>query len=277
MNTNLHSLLQQALEFYKNERYDESLKIFDDQLKIKEIDIESFKNKKCIIFNLKKYKHVLQYFDKILETNPADPEILSRKGLVLGILYKPEKALNCLNKTLKIDPKNSIATINKGILLYNAEEFEEAIQLFDKILDMNFKDPDASLGKGLSLEMLGSREESIKYFINAFQCNLTNPNYLSSISFNLVHFCFPINALTYTNQILKTNPKDPIANRILDFVTPQKNKLREKIMELYQKYLHREPDFDDLNYWEEKILQGKSIPWIEDQMKNSEEGSNYYN
>ena len=54
MNTNSHSLLQQALEFYKNERYDESLKIFDDQLKIKEIDIESFKNKKCIIFNLKK-------------------------------------------------------------------------------------------------------------------------------------------------------------------------------------------------------------------------------
>ena len=48
-------------------------------------------------------------------------------------------------------------------------------------------------------------------------------------------------------------------------------------MELYQTYLHREPGITDLNYWEEKILEGKSIPWIEDKMKNSEEGLNYYN
>ena len=98
MNTNLHSLLQQALEFYKNERYDESLKIFDDQLKIKEIDIESFKNKKCIIFNLKKYKHVLQYFDKILETNPTNPEILARKGflerfIIFWVFQNPGKEI----------------------------------------------------------------------------------------------------------------------------------------------------------------------------------------
>ena len=270
-------MFQKALEFYKNGKYNESLKIFDDQLKIKEIDVESFKNKKWIIFNLKKYKHAIQYFDKILETNPDNPEILARKGLVLGILCQPEKALQFLNKALKTDPKNSIAILNKGTILYNMEEFEEAMQFFDKILNTNPKDPEASLGKGLSLEMLGRREKSIKYFINAFQCNLTNPNYLSSLSFNLVHFCLPINALTYANQILKTNPKDPIANRILDFVTPPQNKLREKIMEVYQKYVHREPNFDEINYWEEIILQGKSIPWIEDQMKNSEEGSNFNN
>ena len=66
-------------------------------------------------------------------------------------------------------------------------------------------------------------------------------------------------------------------NRLLDFITPEQDKLRQKIMELYQTYLHREPDITDLNYWEEKIFEGKSIPWIEEQMRNSEEGLNYYN
>ena len=274
---NLYSSFENAVEFYKNGKYSEAIEIFDDFLSIKKNEIESFEKIKYIIFNFKKYNIAIQYFDKILETNPDDPEILGRKGLVLVMLYQREEALEAVNKALKIDPKNSISLLNKGILLYRMDKFNEAIEKFDKILDVNPKNIDASLGKGLSLEMLGKREESIKYFINAFQCNLNNHEDLSSISFNLVHFCFPINALTYANKILKTDPADPIGNKILDFITPEQNKLRQKIMELYQTYLHREPDITDLNYWEEKIFEGKSIPWIEEQMKNSEEGLNYYN
>ena len=92
------------------------------------------------------------------------------------------------------------------------DKFNEAIEKFDKILDVNPKNIDASLGKGLSLEMLGKREESIKYFINAFQCNLNSHEDLSSISFNLVHFCFHFYVLSYAYNILNIDSADPIVN-----------------------------------------------------------------
>ena len=266
-----------ALELYKNHEYDKSIKFFDDKLSINPLMIKSFKNSKSLIFNFKEYRNIIKYFDKILEINPDDSKILARKGSLLQIIFQYSDSLLCLNKALEINPENSLANCAKGIVLYNMEKFEESIYYFDKVIETNSTNIEASLGKGLSLEMLGMREDSIKYFVTGFQWNLSDPDLLYSISFNLVHFCFPINALTYSNYILKLNANDPIANTICNLIKPQENKLREKISELYQKYLHRESSADDIDYWEGEIIQGKSITWVEQQIKISEEGSNYFN
>ena len=53
--------------------------------------------------------------------------------------------------------------------------------------------------------------------------------------------------------------------------------MRQKIFELYNKYLHRSPDKDGLDYFEGLIIQGKKFEEIEKMMKDSEEGKNYYN
>jgi tetratricopeptide (TPR) repeat protein len=268
---------ENAFELYQNDAYEESIKIFDDFFSITPSMIESFKNSKSFIFNFKEYRNIISYFNKILEINPDDSEILARKGSLLQILFQYSDSLKCLNKALEINPENSLANCVKGIVLYNMEKFEESLSYFNKILEINSTNIEASLGKGLCLEMLGMREDSVKYFVTGFQSDLTDSNLLQSICFNLVHFCFPINALTYSNYIQKLDSNDPIANGILDLVKPQENKLREKISELYERYLHREPAVTDIDHWEKEVIHGKSINMIEQQIKNSEEGSNYFN
>jgi len=44
-----------------------------------------------------------------------------------------------------------------------------------------------------------------------------------------------------------------------------------KITEFYHKYLNREPDVEGLNYWKQKIFEGESYDWVENEFKNSEE------
>ena len=269
--------LDRVLELYKNHEYDKSINLLDDQFSITPAMIKSFINSKSLIFNFKEYRNIIQYLDQILEINPNDSKILARKGSLLQILFQYSDSLFCLNKALEINPKNFLAIYTKGIILYIMEKFEESLTYFDKILETNSKNIEASLGKGLSLEMLGMREDSVKFFVTGFQCDLTDLDLLKSICFNLVHFCFPINALTYLNHIQKLDSNDLIANGIFDLVKPQENKLRQKISELYERYLHREPAISDIDYWEDKIIQGESITMIEQQIKNSEEGLNYFN
>ena len=266
-----------ALELYKNHEYDKSIKFFDDKLSINTLMIKRLKNYKSLIFNFKEYRNIIKYFDKILEINPDDSKILARKGSLLQIIFQYSDSLLCLNKALEINPENLLANCAKGVVLYNMEQFEQSLKYFDKILEINPTNIEASLGKGLCLEMLGIREDSVKYFVTGFQSDLTDSNLLKSICFNLVHFCFPINALTYSNYIQKFDSNDPIANGILDLLKPQENKLREKISELYERYLHREPSVEDIDHWEGEIIQGKSTTWVEQQIKNSEEGLNYFN
>jgi len=49
-------------------------------------------------------------------------------------------------------------------------------------------------------------------------------------------------------------------------------KYEAKIKELYKKYLDRlDVKQEELNHWTLQILYGKSLEWIEEQFKNSEE------
>lgn len=55
------------------------------------------------------------------------------------------------------------------------------------------------------------------------------------------------------------------------------SKTRSKISELYIKHLHRNADSEGLDYFKEKLSEGRSFQWIEETLANSEEGKNYWN
>ena len=45
-----------------------------------------------------------------------------------------------------------------------------------------------------------------------------------------------------------------------------------KINELYGKYLNREADLMGLGHFKQRVLEGESFDWVENEIKNSEEG-----
>jgi len=47
--------------------------------------------------------------------------------------------------------------------------------------------------------------------------------------------------------------------------------VESKISEYYQKYLNREPDSNGLSHYKQIVLEGNSLEWVEEQIKNSHE------
>jgi len=50
-----------------------------------------------------------------------------------------------------------------------------------------------------------------------------------------------------------------------------KELIESKISEYYQNYLNREPDPAGLGFYKQRILEGNSFEWVEEQIKNSNE------
>jgi tetratricopeptide (TPR) repeat protein len=73
---------------------------------------ETYLNRFCPLFKLKRYDEALATCNKALEItdNPKKlPQIYSKKALVLNVLGKYEEALENANKALKINAKDSLA------------------------------------------------------------------------------------------------------------------------------------------------------------------------
>ena len=141
----------------------------------------------------------------------------------------------------------------------------------------NENDSLALLNKGLSMELMGKSEEAMNCFKKLFNVDsLSNESLDSLVSYirDLVGNDF---ANSYADQILSKHPDDKLALKIKDDVILEQSKVRQKIFELFNKYLHRAPDNDGLDYFEELIIQGTKFEEIEEMMKNSEEGKNYWN
>ena len=57
----------------------------------------------------------------------------------------------------------------------------------------------------------------------------------------------------------------------INSLTMDKELIESKISEYYQNYLNREPDSAGLGFYKQRILEGNSFEWVEEQIKNSNE------
>ncbi len=256
--------LQQAYDLYKNGKHGEALVIFDHHLVVKKNEFDIYQKTKCFFLNLKKYEQALEIFDKILEDNPKDSEILARKGCMLEILSRYDDALQCFDRTLEMDPKNITAIRNKGILLMNTEKYEQALEIFDKILEDNPKDSEILYNIGYTLERSGKNDESIKYYFKALCLDSNNFDTLQNLGFLLIHYLGDNKSLDISK--LSSKSDDIIVKTATQLIENAK-----KINALYQKYLYRDADPEGLFLYQRKLLGGKSIELVENELKKSEE------
>lgn len=270
----IDSTFRKSVELYKIGKVSESIKQFDNA--IKQIKNNSNHIKMGILyFDFNYFYHALEYLDELLEIKSDDPNILARKGFVLEILSKYDTSLQYLDECLKIEPNNIFALRNKGILYLNTSEYERAIEQFDNAIKINPLDSESLWGKGEALEMIGKSNEALPCFIESMNLCQNNKE-LFDLAFHIIHGCSPVTARRYMREALEKNPNDILAIKIESMLSSNLE-LKEKIEELYDKYLHRRIDLIGTRYWIEQINNGKTLEEIEAQIKNSDEAKNYSN
>ena len=120
----------------------------------------------------------------------------------------------------------------------------------------NENDSLALLNKGLSMELMGKSEEAMNCFKKLFNVDSLSNESLDSLVSYIRDFVGNDFANSYADQILSKHPDDKLALKIKDNVILEQSKVRQKIFELFNKYLHRPPGQEGLDYFEELIIQG---------------------
>mgnify|MGYP001174111444 CR=1 FL=1 len=171
-------------------------------------------------------------------------------------------------KILEIDPNCEVAFRNKGTLLINMEKYEEAIDFLDKALEKFPNNHELFFSKGYALEMTERTEKSVEYYIKAFEISTKDITKSYSLAFHLIHYLGRENISNYFNKALEKNPNDSFALIVKLLMGSE-----PKIEEIYRKYLKRNVDPEGMHYYQMQIMEGESIKWVEEKIKNSEEAS----
>ena len=268
--------IQKLIEMYRNGETRKVLDIFDQEVLVTP-DTQAFRKKGVIPIDFEKNSDLQSFLDKILEINPTDPEIMARKALIFEFQGDTEKATNYADKSLEIDSENNIALQTKGIIAFNNNEYHISIKYFDIVLRKNENDSLSLLNKGLAFELMGKSEDAMNCFRKLFNLDSLNNASLDSLILHIIDWCGNDYVNSYADQILTKKPNDKLALKIKEHVVLNENQTIQKIFELFNKYLHRKPDQEGIDYFESLFAQGKKIEDIENIFKNSEEGKNYWN
>ena len=261
-----NSHLSDCESLYKEKKIEESLKCFDNYFRREKETVENFRKKGIFSINLKKYNNALSFVNNILKISPEDSNFLSRKGMILGILGNDEKALFFLDQALKFNSNDYLALLNKAIVMINLKNYNSAISNIDNILKFQPNDFTALNTKAFALEQLGKNDEAVSFYLKALDIKPENSNDLSKLIYHFIHFITEQYDLNDKNWEEKISEENLISNASKNFLKNQ-----YKITELYQKYLSRNPDLYSMEYFLLKLLQGKTLEWVENEMKNSDE------
>ena len=123
-------LFKEGLKQYQRGYYEESVKIFDDAIKI----------------------------------NPYDYQIWIQKGVILDKLQKHEEAISAYEEAIKVDSNQTSAYYNKGLALKDLQKYEEAITAFDDATKINITHLSAHFEKALIYDKLENYPEAIRRY-----------------------------------------------------------------------------------------------------------------
>lgn len=267
---------QKIVELYQQGKSKDAIILIDKEMLI--IPKANYSRKEGLfIIDFKKNYEIHYALDKILELNMKDAEILARKSFLLELEMNHEKAKDFANKALDISSKNKLALQTIGTIYFHNGEFEKALEYYEKILSQDKNNSTVLFCKAIALELNSKDGNNISPIFNAFNFDSLDEKSLDSLVIHIINSCGKYFPLSKANKTLESEPKNKLALKIKKLCGEDQNKTRSKIFEIYNKHVHRDPDSEGLNYFEEKISEGRTFQWIEETLANSEEGKNYWN
>ena len=171
------TLKELGYQYFKEKELEDSLKSFDDSLKINnDSDISSQRHIVLLelgnqSINSKDFELAIDYYDRILVDDDQNYEALLGKTLAKNGLYQYQEALtnfNLLNIKKPDDNKviegKHASLLGLGNISLDKNEYKLALDYFNNALTIKPNDEKSLEGKGITLNSLGKFKESIDTF-----------------------------------------------------------------------------------------------------------------
>ena len=105
----ISGIINEAIYYYENQKYEQSLELFDKAIQLSPQNFLSYQYKGNILFKQRNYNESLEYFNKSLDININNVRTLLYKGNTLFQLKRYEDAIKCYDIVLTINPIDSDA------------------------------------------------------------------------------------------------------------------------------------------------------------------------
>ncbi|MEH2113283.1 MAG: CHAT domain-containing tetratricopeptide repeat protein [Nostoc sp.] len=150
-------------------QYEEELASYDNALKIKPDDDETWYNRGMVLNKLGRYEEeIVASYDNALKIKPNFPQALNNRGMALGQLGRFEEAITSYDNALKIKPDLHQAWCNRGIAAENVTGERTDLSFTSTLLspatpNLALKFNNSNLNKRGYEGELASYEEGLKH------------------------------------------------------------------------------------------------------------------
>tara|TARA_B100001971_G_C18238556_1_gene569107 strand:+ start:67 stop:876 length:810 start_codon:yes stop_codon:yes gene_type:complete len=252
---NFKSILEDAYAYYQKGEQQKAIELFDQVLTVQQQNSVAFRTKGILLINLERFSEAISYFDNILKQNPQDNEILFSKAIALELLGKNEEAIPLYLKSLRIKYEDTESMINFIFHFLNRLRMWGPMEFYERLIDNSSSEPFAEFFK-----QFVKNEEQIELLYKKY---LTRVPELDEIKYWQTKIFEKKNSDFLEAEIMKSSE----ANTII-----QGKKYEGMIKKLFKKYLDRwDVKPEELNFYTQQIVKGKSIKTIEEEIKNSDE------
>ena len=142
--------------------------VSEKKIKEKEQNLFDVARKLC---QEEKYEESIKIYDELIEINPKESVYLNNKGFDLQRLGKLERAITCYDKAIEINPKKSAYLSNKGGSLELLGKLKEAVTCYDKAIEINPNEARAWNDKGFILSKTGDKKSALYHYKKALKIN----------------------------------------------------------------------------------------------------------
>ncbi len=177
--------LDLAKAYYSTGRFDESRKVLEKAIRIKESDF-AWNLLGMAYYKLGDFEKAKSAFERATAINPGEKKYWSNLGWILEKLEKYEDAINCFDKALSMDSRDMRLWYERGICLKKVGKLEESLKSFEESLKINMKFTKALFEKASVLLELNHLDESLNSFNSLLK--LEPANHLAMYKRSLIRF-----------------------------------------------------------------------------------------
>jgi Tfp pilus assembly protein PilF len=117
-------------------RYEESLRCFEEALKLDPQIVEAWTYRATTLVHLKRFEEALQCCDRALQLRADSVDAWCNRGNALAHMGLHEPSRAAYQQAITYDPTSALAWSNLGLALTHLQRTEEALVCYDKALEL---------------------------------------------------------------------------------------------------------------------------------------------
>jgi tetratricopeptide (TPR) repeat protein len=173
-NVLLSFLNSRGLAYFQISLYDESLKDFNQALKIDSSNPSAIAGIGGCYLHQNNIEKALDYFNRAIELDKENAWAIASRGQTYGAMGKYEEALQDFKRAIEMDEKNASMVASRGQTYRSMGKYDEALQDFNRAIGLDEKYAWAIASRGQTYQSMGEYDKALQDFDRAIELDEKN-------------------------------------------------------------------------------------------------------